>query len=100
MPALRKSVGTDGNRQQARGNRQQSEKLVQNVQIVQALRSVQSVQSVAALRFVPVGQCISYGKFHPPVSAIKIILQGAFKQAGDLVDVVAERTTAPGGRYV
>jgi hypothetical protein len=39
------------------------------------------------------------GKFQPPVGAVEIILQGAFKQVGDLVGIVAERSTSPGSKH-
>jgi hypothetical protein len=49
-------------------------------------------------RFVPVGHCGSNREYHSAVGVLEIILQGAFEQGGDLIGVVAERTTAPGAK--
>jgi hypothetical protein len=37
-------------------------------------------------------------RYRGTVVVIRIILQGAFEQTGDLIGVVAERTTAPGSK--
>lgn len=50
-------------------------------------------------RFVPVVPIVCDGKNYSPVGAFEIILQGAFEKPGDLIGVVAERTTTRGAKY-